>query len=312
VSEHFLRVRYLIAGVLAAGLLVGALLGWLLALDLARPLRGVTATVVQIARGERTPQLPERGPEEVRSLSHSVNILVTRLHDVEQARQQLLANLVHELGRPLGAIGSATRALQGGADQDAALRQELLAGIDAELHQLRRALDDLTRLHERVVGPLPLKCQATPLAEWLHDQLVPWREAAHTKGLRWQTTVRSELPSLSVDPDRLGQVLGNLLNNAIKFTPVGGEVSVSADRAEDEVWIRVSDTGPGIALEDQERIFEPFYRGQKGRRFPQGMGLGLSIARELVVAHGGRLDVDSTPGLGSHFTLHLPLIAPDS
>jgi two-component system sensor histidine kinase BaeS len=125
--------------------------------------------------------------------------------------------------------------------------------------------------------------------------------------LHWQATLPIALPNLAIDPDRLGQALGNLLSNAIKFTPPDGTVSVSAGIEGEEVWIRVSDTGPGIAPEEQDRTFTPFYRGQLGRRFPQGMGLGLSIARELVVAHGGQLEMESTLGLGSHFILRLPL-----
>jgi signal transduction histidine kinase len=105
----------------------------------------------------------------------------------------------------------------------------------------------------------------------------------------------------------LGQALGNLLSNAIKYTPPGATVSVDAGVDGEMFWIQVGDTGPGIAPEEQARIFDPFYRSQPGQRFPQGMGLGLSIARDVVVAHGGRLELDSAPGLGSRFTVYLPL-----
>jgi two-component system phosphate regulon sensor histidine kinase PhoR len=125
--------------------------------------------------------------------------------------------------------------------------------------------------------------------------------------VRWQTVIPDTLPTLNVDPDRLGQALGNLLSNAIKYTPAGGMVSFSAGLEEKELWIRVSDTGPGIPPDEQARIFTPLYRSQSGRRFPQGMGLGLTIAREMVIAHGGRLEVESSVGLGSRFTIWLPL-----
>jgi signal transduction histidine kinase len=114
------------------------------------------------------------------------------------------------------------------------------------------------------------------------------------------------LPALEVDPDRLGQALGNLLSNAVKYTPSGGRVSVQAGVEPKAVWIRVSDSGCGISPEEQARIFEPLYRSQADRRFPQGMGLGLSIARDLAMAHGGRLDLESEPGRGSQFTLWIP------
>jgi signal transduction histidine kinase len=101
--------------------------------------------------------------------------------------------------------------------------------------------------------------------------------------------------------------LGNLLSNAIKYTPAGRTVSIAANVKDNTAQVQVCDTGVGITQEERTRVFVPFYRGQTGRRFPQGMGLGLGIARDLIVAHGGRLDVDSTPGQGSCFTLSLPL-----
>ena len=115
------------------------------------------------------------------------------------------------------------------------------------------------------------------------------------------------MPTLVADPDRLGQAIGNLVSNAIKYTPEPGTVTVSAGGEQEMVWIRVSDSGRGISPEEQAQIFTPLYRGPTGVRFPQGMGLGLSIAHDLVVAHGGRIEVESEPGRGSHFTIWLPL-----
>jgi signal transduction histidine kinase len=243
-------------------------------------------------------------------LARSVNSLVARLRSLEQARRHLLANLVHELGRPLGALHSAIEALLGGADKDPGLRQELLIGMEDETDRLRRLLDDLSGLNDQVLGALELDRRAIALGEWLTHSLGPWREAAQDKGLLWKVTVSPDLPVLNADPDRLGQVLGNLLSNAIKYTPADGAVSVDAGVEGEMAWIRVSDTGPGISPEEQRRIFDPFYRSQPGRRFPQGMGLGLSIARDVVIAHGGRLEVDSAPGLGSRFTVFLPTFEP--
>jgi two-component system sensor histidine kinase BaeS len=307
VYEQFLRQRYLIGGILLAGLLLGSVAGWVLALNLERPLREVTRAVDELARGERSTLLPERGSQEIQHLLHSVNILVERLHSLEQARRQLLSNLVHELGRPLGAFRSATQALLGRSGDDVALRRELLAGMDMEVDRLGRLLDDLSRLHDQALGTLELNRQPTALSEWLRGSLPPWRESAQAKGLRWEANIPPDLPTVDVDPDRLAQVLGNLISNAIKYTPAKGTVSLEAGVEEEEAWIRIGDTGAGITPEEQKRIFAPFYRSQRGSRFPQGMGLGLSIAYTLVAAHDGRLDLDSTPGLGSRFTVWLPL-----
>ncbi|MGD8791087.1 MAG: HAMP domain-containing sensor histidine kinase, partial [Anaerolineae bacterium] len=294
------------------GLLLGTGAGWVLALNLERPLRDVTQAVQEMVNGERLTPLPERGPQEIQRLLHAVNVLLQRLLSLEQARRQLLSNLVHELGRPLGAFRSATQALMGRSGEDAALRQELLVGMDEEVGRLSRLLDDLAGLHAQVLGMLELNRRLTPLGEWLNRILPPWRESAQAKALKWEATIPPDLPALDVDPDRLAQVLGNLLSNAIKYTPTKGTISVAAGSEGEEAWIRISDTGPGIGPEEQARIFAPFYRSQPGRRFPQGMGLGLNIAYTLITAHGGRLEVDSTPGLGSHFTVWLPINAQEA
>ena len=111
---------------------------------------------------------------------------------------------------------------------------------------------------------------------------------------------------IQADPLRLGQALGNLFSNAVKFTPVGGLVTISAGEQGDQVWIKVQDNGPGIPADEHEKVFAPFYRGGQGKRFVEGMGLGLSIARDLVEAHRGRLELESGPGEGSRFTVWLP------
>lgn len=308
VYEWFLRLRYLTTGVLASGLLLGAILGWVLALNLERPLQHMTQVIHRFANGQPWIPVPEdQGPDEIRLLSRAFNTLVDRLHTLEQNRRQLLANLVHEVGRPIGALHSAIQALVGGADEEMALRRELLAGMDGQLASLRRLLDDLTRFYDEAEGALEIKRRPVALGDWLLHVLAPWKVTAQQKGLRWEANVGSELPILNIDPDRLGQALGNLLSNAIKYTPAGRTVSIAANVRDNTAQVQVCDTGVGITQEERARVFIPLYRGQTGRRFPQGMGLGLGIARDLIVAHGGRLDVDSTPGQGSCFTLSLPL-----
>jgi signal transduction histidine kinase len=308
-AEEFLQVRFVIAGVLVAGLLLGAAAGLVLALNLERPIRQANRAVTRIARGELLTPLPERGPRETRELLHSVNILVERLHNVERARRELLANLVHELGRPLGAVRAAIEAILRGAAKEPSVQQELLEGMRDEIDRLRRLLDDLAGLHEQVLGTTELDRRPIALSEWLAHTLAPWREGAQIKGLHWEMDIPPDLPIGDIDPERLGQALGNLVSNAIKYTPLGGTVTTRAGLDGETFWIQVSDTGPGIEPKEQERIFAPFYRSQTGRRFPKGMGLGLTIARDLVTAHGGQLDLESTPGQGSQFTIRIPLIS---
>jgi two-component system, OmpR family, sensor histidine kinase BaeS len=306
VRERFLRLRYLILYVLTGALGLGLVVGLFLALTLERPLVNLTQAIHRLVEGEQLALLAERGPAEMRLLVRAFNTLVERLRTLETARRRLLANLVHELRRPLGALRSAVYALLNGASDEVELRDELLTGIDEELKRLQRMLDDLSALYEQALGRLELQPQTTDFSEWLATVVSPWREAAQHKGLAWQVELPTPGPAVPIDPDRLAQAVGNLLSNAIKYTPPGGAVAVKAGVSDENVLITVSDTGPGIPPEEQHQIFEPFARSRDRQRAIQGLGLGLAIARDLVVAHGGRLEVASAPGAGSHFTIRLP------
>ena len=304
--EELVQFRFLIIGILILGLLSGAVLGVLLAVNIDRPIQKATDAIDELAvRGKRDP-LSVQGPDEIQHLLQSVNFLVERLHNLEEARQQLLDNLVHELGRPLGGIRMAIQVSREGAKHDPVLLDELLEGMDEESERLEHLLDDLARLQDQVVGGLELNLQPVALAEWLPKVLLTWREAAEVKNLKWEQSLAANLPVLIIDRDRIAQVLGNLISNAIKFTPGGGTVAVTAGTAENKIWIQVRDTGPGIPAYEQEQVFTPFFQGEQGRKIKQGMGLGLSIARDLAEAHFGKIELASEPGSGSSFTLWLP------
>jgi two-component system sensor histidine kinase BaeS len=311
-TEQLYRLRYLLTGILAAALLLGAGLGAALAINVGAPVQQVTQAVYALANGESGEALPEQGAEETRRLSHAVNVLFGRLHSLESARKRLLANLIHEIGRPLGALRMGIEALSHGANRNPQFYDELLDGMDQETARLQRLLEDLSHLHEQALGVLELDRQPLDLVTWLPGILIPWEQAAIHKRLHWEVKLPGSLPVVQADPLRLNQVIGNLVSNAIKFTPGGGELTIEAGEDGLNVWVRVSDTGPGISLDEQEKMFEPFVRGGQGRRFPQGLGLGLSIARELVDAHGGRLELESETGFGSKFTVWLPLHSADS
>jgi signal transduction histidine kinase len=306
VYEDFMQLRYLIAAILIVSSLAGLLLGSTLALNINSPLHKVIEAVYDLASGSRKAELTEEGPEEVRLLLRSVNHLMEHLHSLEEARRRLLANLVHEIGRPLGALHAAVQALLLTPQPNPQVLEEMLAGMNDEISRLQRLLDDLAHLHDLVLGTLELERQPVILAEWLTSVLRPWEAAVHEKHLHWEISIPSNLPVVEVDPLRLAQVVGNLLSNAIKYTPAGGAVSVAAGTTEGKIWIKVRDTGEGIPNEELDKIFTPFYRSAHEKRISQGMGLGLSIARDLVEAHQGRLEVESQPGLGSQFTIWLP------
>ncbi len=304
---EFTRSRFVIVGILTGGLLVGIILGLSLAVNLSKPIREVTKAINDLAHGNRKTEVVVRGPEEIQLLAQSFNFLNQRLASLEKARKQLLANLVHELGRPLGALRSAIQALAGGAAQDPKLLADLTTGMDDQAARLQHLLEDLAHLHDQVLGTLELEYQPVELSDWLPKVLRPWQEAAKDKHLTWQTDIPSDIPVISADPNRLASVVENLVSNAIKYTQPGGTVSVSTQVEGEEILIIVKDNGSGITLEEQQKVFEPFYRGNQGRRFKQGMGLGLSIAHDLMEAHGGKITLESAPGEGSQFTIHLPI-----
>jgi len=306
-NNLFKDLRLLSLVVMFGFLLLGSLLGSILALSISKPLTQATQTIQQLAHGEGNLKLEEKGPKEVRDLAKAVNFLVERMLTLEQARRQLLANLVHELGRPLGALRSGIQALSQGAGNDPSLMKDLTSGMDEETARLQKVLDELAHLHDQVLGSLELNLEQTKLAEWLPKVLIPWQEMAIQKRINWETNIPSNLPQINIDHMRMSQVIGNLASNAVKYTPPGRKVNVNVGKTDQQIWIKVSDTGLGIPKQEQEKIFSPFFRGDQGRRIKQGMGLGLSIAHDLTVAHGGHLELESTPGIGSSFTVWLPL-----
>ncbi|NPV56328.1 MAG: HAMP domain-containing histidine kinase [Anaerolineae bacterium] len=310
VSDELYQLRFLLGAILIISVVVGIILGSAFAVSINRPIQRITNSILAIAKGNWQSHVAEAGPDELRDLAQAVNTLIDRLNSLEKARRQLLANLVHELGRPLGAIRSAVQALLKGANNDPALSNEMLTGIDSETVRLQRLLEDLAGLHDQVLGSLELNRVSIQMDRWLVTTVSSWESAAVEKGLAWKVEIEPSLPEVSADPDRLGQALGNLLSNAIKFTPPGGLVTVAAKSLEGRLIISVADNGPGIPLDEQGKIFEPFYRGSHGRRIIQGMGLGLSIARDIITAHGGEIEVESDGNSGCRFTFFIPVLNP--
>ena len=299
-------MRTLLIVALFVELILGVLIGLGMAKTLGRDLRDLESALGQINEGPSIEPLPERGPQEIQALIRAYNDAVGRLHLAEESRRGLLANIVHELGRPLGALQAAVQALQRGGDDDPAFRTELLDGMAAQIERLQPMLDNLTQLHGQIPGSLEIdRCQ-TDLNLWLPQVIAPWKAAAQAKGLGWQSNIPSSLPAISIDPDRMAQAVGNLLSNAVKYSPTGGQVEIAVAARADMLAITVRDTGPGIEPQEIDQIFEPFYRSSRETRFPQGMGLGLSIAREIVNAHGGQINVQSQHGQGSLFEITVP------
>jgi two-component system sensor histidine kinase BaeS len=311
IADELMQLRSVVSFTLLASLAAGTLIGLGLAISLERPIQRITASFRSMAWDVKPSPLEIQGPKELQLLAEAFNHLVDRIHEIEAQQKKLLANLVHELGRPIGALRSSIQALNQGAVEDVVLREELFSGMDFQTRSLERLLNDLTNLYDTAAGKFELKRERVNLSVWLHETLAPWKTYAEEKDIRFN--VESEvLPSLWIDPLRLDQALGNLVSNAIKFTPKHGQIRILAQVDKEQVLIHVEDSGPGLSDEDRHQLFTPFYRGKQRTRFPQGMGLGLSIARDIVISHGGTLEASDVPDGGSRFTIRLPTIHPKS
>jgi len=310
VYDNFRSIRKLEIAALLLALLIAVGMGTWLARRIELRLQCVATAIEQVAESSEVEAAP--GPQTGRMLPEfarvfaAVSSLSNRLRASEDARKRLLANLVHEVARPLGALQAAVHALQHGAVENPTLRQDLLQGMDDQVERLKPLLDNLSSLYILSGQPVELQPEQVNLGDWLREILVTWQAAAQASGLGWQCDLPDDLPVVSFDPNRMAQVIGNLVANAIQYTPEGGHVRVAAGHEASQVWISVEDTGIGITPEERQKIFEPLYRGPRARRFPQGMGLGLSIALDIVRLHGGELQVSSEEGRGSRFTVYLP------
>ncbi|PKN90786.1 MAG: hypothetical protein CVU45_02050, partial [Chloroflexi bacterium HGW-Chloroflexi-7] len=305
--QIFDELRWQIAVIVLIGLILSGFISAWLAMRISRPITKVTNAIYDLAVGRSHIPLEETGPEELQSQAQAVNFLVAQLDTHEESRRQLLANLVHELGRPLGSIRSAIHALETGADKDPALYKDLTTGMDAETMRLQRLLNDLSHLYDQSVGALELDVQPVNIHKWLPGVLRPWQVLAQDKELTWIENLVPDSSLVKMDPNRMAQVVGNLLSNAVKYTKPGGSINVSTLIMEDKFHLTIQDNGVGIQPDEIKKVFLPFFRGEQGRRIKQGMGLGLSIARDLTKAHGGTLDVTSQPNGGSTFTVRLPI-----
>jgi signal transduction histidine kinase len=280
------------------------------------PLSRLTQAIANLKPGSYSQILPETGPEEVRIVAQNYNEMTRRLNELERSRQQFIANIVHELGTPLGAIKAAAEALQGGAVSDPALAAELALGIDNQVDQMRMLVDDITLLGASEIKPIVLNREWCNLEELIQTQCYAYAYWTKKKQIDLAYSIKMDLPAVFVDPHRLNQAVANLLDNAYKYSPRGSKIMISADMLLDTpqapamLIIEVSDNGPGIALEEQSRIFDLMYRSPHHRNLDKGMGIGLALSKRLVEAHGGILTVQSTLGQGATFRIALPIDPP--
>ncbi|MBC7261766.1 MAG: PAS domain-containing sensor histidine kinase, partial [Chloroflexi bacterium] len=232
---------------------------------------------------------------------------LTQIRRLETIRRDFISNVSHELRTPLASLKALTETLRNGAleDKEAALR--FLSRIETEVDSLTQMVNELLELSRIESRQVPLQLTATAVAEIIVPPVERLRPQAERAGLSLAITLMPDLPRVQADIERAQQIITNLVHNAIKFTPPGGQVTISAEVVGDEMVICVRDTGVGIAAEDLPRIFERFYKADRARS-GGGTGLGLAIAKHIVQAHGGRIWAESGgEGRGSMFYFTLPL-----
>ncbi|HPH98036.1 MAG TPA: ATP-binding protein [Anaerolineaceae bacterium] len=305
---HRTNIALLVAGLVAT--LAAALLGLLMARTITRPLRELTLAAHTLAEGTRTGlQVAVRTQDEIGELAAAFNRMSADLQRASQMRMQMTADIAHDLRTPLTVITGYLESLRDGVLKPTQERFEVLYN---EARHLQRLVEDLRTLSLTDAGCLAVLPQKTSPAELLEDARQAFLHRAEKANITLSVQAQPNLPDVEVDPERLEQVLGNLLSNALRYTPAGGCILLSAAAQNKGVAITVSDSGSGISAEALPHIFERFYRAEPDRAEQNGeSGLGLAIARSLVELHGGVINAVSPGALGgAEMRIWLPLAMP--
>ena len=294
--------QFLLVGVVAAS--ISLVVARLMARGMTQPLRDMAAAARRMEVGDYSVRVETRSRDEVGQLATAFNRMSGELEHLEQSRRDLVANVSHELKTPIAAIQAHLENLSDGVEQpDPATLEVMLAQVE----RLGRLVDQLLDLSRLESGEVPLRIERLPLQPLVDELISEIEVALGGRGVDVRNDVPADLPALSADRERVHQVLFNLIDNAVRFTPAGGHVTVSARRRNGSVEVVVADTGSGISAEHLPRLFERFYRADPARaRGDGGTGIGLAIARSVVEAHGGQIRARSQPGRGSVFTFDLP------
>ncbi len=283
--------------------LIALLVGILLARSISRPVKQLTAATQAVAHGELGRQVKVTNKDEIGDLAASFNQMSSDLRRGTELRRQMTADIAHDLRTPLSVILGYTEALADGKLEGTPAMYEIMH--DESLH-LQHLIDDLRTLSLADSGELSLSRQYCMPKTLLERTAAAHATKAHNKHIHLSVQADDDLPEVEVDPDRMAQVLNNLVSNAVRFTPEGGEITLSARHDEENVYLLVQDNGEGIDKDVLPNIFERFYRGDEVRDIEEGeSGLGLAIAKSLTEAQGGSISADSREGEGTVFTIAL-------
>jgi signal transduction histidine kinase len=293
---------------------IAMILGYFFTETLAQRILLLSKTAREIRKGGLGARVEIEGRDEIAELGGAFNAMLEQLEsavrkqkELEALRRDLIAWVGHDLQTPLASIRAIVEALADEMVDDPETRRRYLRTAKRDILSLSNLIDDLFELAQLDAGGLTLDLQPNSLSDLLSDTLESFSALATERGVTLRGELEERIDAVPMDANRIGRVLNNLISNALRHTPPGGEVQLSARRAAGSVEVEVSDTGEGFSAEDLPHLFERFYRGEKSRsRATGGVGLGLAIAKGFVEAHGGQIHAGLVPDGGARFVLTLP------
>ena len=305
--EFIQRINRLLLYGALIGAVIALLLGIFLSRTLTRPIRELTRATHAVSEGDLSQQVPVRSKDELGELAEAFNKMSSELWRSVNARKQMTADIAHELRTPLSLILGHAEAVHDGVLPPSRENFEI---IREEATRLEHLVNDLRILSLADAGELSINPQIIEAERLVQEVAALYQYQARQKSIALELSMSSPLSPIEVDPGRMTQVLTNILDNALRHTPEGGSILLSATQIDDEVELSIQDSGPGLKKEDLERIFDRFYRTDISRQrdgaVPGGSGLGLAIAKSIVQAHGGQLSAESEEGKGLKITITLP------
>lgn len=300
------NLQILLGGLTGLGLAL--LLAIILSRTLTRPILELTSATRVVSEGNLAQQVPVRSRDELGQLATSFNHMSADLVRSLNLRRQMTADIAHELRTPISIILGHAEAVHDGVLPASADTFEI---IREEAERLEHLVDDLRTLSMADAGELKLVVRPYPPQKLLHDVQKTYNHQAKQKKITLSTKTAFDLPEIEMDPQRMKEVLSNILDNALRYTPENGHITLSAELLGDSIEMRVKDSGPGVASDELDRIFERFYRTETSRtRDEGGSGLGFAIAKSIVEKHNGRIRAESQPGQGLTVIIRMPISQP--
>ena len=303
-AQYLASINRALALAALGAMVIAVLLGAVLARTLTQPVRDLTHAIQAMSRGELRQEVPVRSADELGTLTETFNRMSADLAHANELRRQMTADIAHDLRTPLTVITGYIEALRDGVLKPTPARFEAMHN---EAQQLKRLVEDLRTLSLVDAGELQMQRQRVAPNALLDRLAAAYAPQTAARGITLAVNAASDLPDVDVDPERMAQVLGNLITNALRHTPAGGRIDLSAQAEGGRVMLVVADTGEGIPADVLPHVFDRFYRGDPARNQQDSeSGLGLAIAKSIVEAHGGTIAAASTPGHGTTFTITLP------